>query len=142
MCFRWYLPGDLFEIDLLPKVPKFIRASKEKFSQGIVSITLPARGVPPSEQVQAWCRPWCQAQDLVCKAQLPWRSHFHCSSISNNGELAGLYMGTNQSNIYFSPWDANVRTKTINPELRQAATNPIKDIIFPRNYFPSFHHCR
>lgn len=127
------MSGDLFEIDLRPKVPTFIRASKEKFSQGIVSITLPARGVLIGTGAGVVAGLGVKLK-TVCKAKL-LGGVTSIAPVFNDGELAGLYMGTNQSNIYFSPWNANARTKTISPELRASCHfNPIKDIVFPQNY--------
>jgi WD40 repeat protein len=127
------MSGDLFEIDLRPKVPTFIRASKEKFSQGIVSITLPARGVLIGTGAGVVAGLGVKLK-TVCKAKL-LGGVTSIAPVFNDGELAGLYMGTNQSNIYFSPWNATARTKTIIPELRASCHfNPIKDIIFPQNY--------
>ena len=77
----------------------------------------------------------------VCKAQM-LGAVTSVSPVYNDGQLAGLYMGTNQSNIYFSPWNANARTKTNVPELRASCHfGPIKDLIFPKNYSRVFITC-
>ena len=134
------MSGDLFEIDLRPKIPAFIRASKERFSQGIISITLPPRGVLVGTGAGVVAGLGVKLR-TVCKAQL-LGGVTSIAPVYNDGQLAGLYMGTNQSNIYFSQWNATGRTKTLTPELRASCHfNPIKDLIFPKNYSRVFITC-
>ena len=123
-----------------PKIPNFIKASKEKFSQGIISITLPEKGVIIGTGAGVVAGLGVKLR-TVCKAQM-LGAVTSVSPVYNDGQLAGLYMGTNQSNIYFSPWNANARTKTIVPELRASCHfGPIKDLIFPKNYSRVFITC-
>ena len=83
-----------------PKIPNFIKASKEKFSQGIISITLPEKGVIIGTGAGVVAGLGVKLR-TVCKAQM-LGAVTSVSPVYNDGQLAGLYMGTNQSNIYFS----------------------------------------
>ena len=77
----------------------------------------------------------------VCKSQL-LGGVTSIAPVYSGGELAGLYLGTNQSNIYFAPWSATSRKKEFKPELRASCHfNPIKDLIFPNNYSRVFVTC-
>ena len=123
-----------------PKIPAFIRASKERFSQGIISIKLPAKGVLVGTGAGVVAGLGVKLR-TVCKAQL-LGGVTSIAPVYSDGSLAGLYLGTNQSNIYFSPWKATSRVKTLVPELRASCHfNPIKDLIFPKNYSRVFITC-
>ena len=123
-----------------PKIPAFIRASKERFSQGIISIKLPAKGVLVGTGAGVVAGLGVKLR-TVCKAQL-LGGVTSIAPVYSDGSLAGLYLGTNQSNIYFSPWNSTSRVKTLVPELRASCHfNPIKDLIFPKNYSRVFITC-
>lgn len=134
------MSGDVFEIDLRPAIPKMLRASKETFSQGVISIALPSRGVIIGTGAGVVAGLGVKLR-TVCKAQL-MGAVTSVAPVTRDGALSALYFGTNQSNIYFSKWAPSSPKTAIQPELRASCHfSSIKDVCFPRGYSRVFITC-
>lgn len=133
------MTGDLLEIDLRPKIPKFNRASKERFSQGILSIILPEKGVIIGSGSGIVAALGSKRLGTVCKTQL-MGSASSLTGLKEQGVLKGIYMGTGYSNIYFCPWN-NIKP-SLEPQLRATCHySSIQDVCFPRGYNRVFVTC-
>ena len=133
------MTGDLLEIDLRPQIPKFNRASKERFSQGILSIVLPEKGVIVGCGSELLLLLDPNASGTVTKTQLMGGAT-SLAPVYVDGRLQSLYMGTNKSNIYYCPW--NQLKPVLEPQLRATCHfSSIQDVIFPRNYGRVFVTC-
>ena len=133
------MTGDLLEIDLRPKIPKFNRASKERFSQGILSIVLPERGVIVGCGSGTVAALGSKRLGTVAKTQLMGKAT-SLAPVYVDGKLQALYCGTAKSNIYYCPW--NMMKPVLEPQLRATCHfSSIQDVVFPRSYARVFVTC-
>lgn len=133
------MTGDLLEIDLRPKIPKFNRASKERFSQGILSIVLPEKGVVIGSGSGLVAAIGSKSLGTVCKSQLMGAAT-SLAPVREDGVLTGIYMGTGFSNIYYCPW--NQLKPNLDAQLRATCHySSIQDICFPKGYNRVFVTC-
>jgi len=135
------MTGDLFMINLRPKVPKFMKASKEKFSQGIRCIQPAGRGVlvGTGGGVIAGLG---QKLSTVCKANVMGTVSSIAPCYDDAGDLTGFFCGTSKSNVYYCAWNSSAVSKTINPVLRSTCHfSSITGVCFPRGYSRVFITC-